>query len=636
MSSMIRGVPDGSDITLLDTFYRYPKRQEDGKYSEDYMCLLYKDNITGKKYHEIIEQPTYDYYIAKDKINLDHNLLFIEKQNVDKVTVPYNKLLYSIAENTGNLDFYNANVKAGNRRGNNELHSLYNVFSSDCNIDDFYRFKFSKHYKNETGPVSKAYFDIEADTINMKGDFPEMGECPINAISYIYGNKITSFLLEDPNNPLIEEFKNSINDELFAELKAFIIDNVGGMKEAKKYGLDKVEVDFLFYDEEIRLIQDLFRLVNQNEPDFLLAWNMAFDIPYIVERLYNLGYDPRDIMCHPSFDQEHRVAEYFIDNDHYNEPEARGDRYTISAHTVYLDQLIHFASRRKGQKAFPNFKLDTAGSIIAGVRKLDYSHITTDIAKLPYLDYKTFVFYNIMDTVVQKCIEDNVNDIDYVFSKCNINNTRYAKCHRQTVYLVNRAKKVFDSENFVIGNNINKNNPDVKFQGALVNDPTHNTGYSMIKDQNGQILLCANNLVDFDFKSLYPSDARQHNMGSNTQIGKIIIDEPVHELENPFKNEFYDRGGQFIEDFTSANYITFCHRWFKYADFKEWISDMTEYFTEVEMMKSTQAYQNAFIHFGKAATMNAFINVAEEEQRAFTIYPEEIDYKGYLNKINNL
>ena len=119
--SILKGVPDGSDVTLLDTFYRYPRRQDDGKYSQDYLCLLYKDNLTGKKYHEIIEQPTYDYYIAKDHISLDHNLLFIEKQNVNKVTVPYNKLLLSIAENTGNLDFYNNNVKSGNRRANNAV-----------------------------------------------------------------------------------------------------------------------------------------------------------------------------------------------------------------------------------------------------------------------------------------------------------------------------------------------------------------------------------------------------------------------------------------------------------------------------------------------------------------------------------
>ena len=35
--------------------------------------------------------------------------------------------------------------------------------------------------------------------------------------------------------------------------------------------------------------------------------------------------------------------------------------YDISSYTVYLIKLIHFASRRKGQKAFDSYKLDDIG-----------------------------------------------------------------------------------------------------------------------------------------------------------------------------------------------------------------------------------------------------------------------------------
>ena len=142
----------------------------------------------------------------------------------------------------------------------------------------------------------------------MKGDFPEMGECPINAVSYIYNGTVHSFLLRDSNNPLIEEFEKSINADLFQELHQFVINAVGGIKKAEKYHIDQLSYEFSFFDEEIALIQNLFMLINKQEPDFLLAWNMAFDIPYIIERLYQLGYDPKDILCHPSFNDAHRVA----------------------------------------------------------------------------------------------------------------------------------------------------------------------------------------------------------------------------------------------------------------------------------------------------------------------------------------
>ena len=72
---------------------------------------------------------------------------------------------------------------------------------------------------------------------------------------------------------------------------------------------------------------------------------------------------------------------------------------------------------------------------------------------LPWLDYITFVLYNIFDVIVQKCIEYKTQDLEYIFAKCIVNNTSYKKGHRQTVYLINRMTKEFDKLGFVIGNN---------------------------------------------------------------------------------------------------------------------------------------------------------------------------------------
>lgn len=70
-------------------------------------------------------------------------------------------------------------------------------------------------------------------------------------------------------------------------MQEFIIDKVGGPEQAKKFKADHFKFQFRFYDDEIEMIQQLFQLINYLEPDFLLAWNMAFDIPYIIERCKN-------------------------------------------------------------------------------------------------------------------------------------------------------------------------------------------------------------------------------------------------------------------------------------------------------------------------------------------------------------
>ena len=640
---LLTDYPQGSDLTIINTIYHYPvKNEKTGKYKKDYMTVVYKDNTTGEKKHKIIYRPEYTFY----KLDKDpgYNLFFEHIDKLKPVTCKYTDIEKKIAEITNNLDFFYDNIRNRNRKANDQLHTLNTILGSDIDIEDYYRLLFDLQYKNDPCLITKAYFDIEVDTIHMKGDFPILGECPINAISFINEstNQVFIFLLRNKENSLIQEFENeTVKDDFYNELQNFIIENVGGIDKAKKYGVDNLSFNFLFFDDELELIQNFFIIVNKLCPDFLIAWNMAFDVPYIIERLKNIGVDPAQIMSDPTFKE--KFADYYIDEIHKNLYEARGDFYNIACHTVYLDQLIHFASRRKGQSQFPNYKLDTAGSIIAGVKKLDYSHITTQISKLPYLDYKTFVFYNIMDTVVQKCIESKVADIDYIFNKCLMNNTRYAKGHRQTYYLTNRAIREFRKSGYIFGNNVNKYLAEKKsFEGAMVNDPTHNSDYAKLK-QNGEVFNIAKNLDDYDYKSLYPSITRENNLAPNTLISKITIPNKVHKKENNFFNKFYDRGGAYIEDLMSENYIEFSHRWLGLANVKEMIDDLKKYFTNHPFVNMTDldeinhpVYTPIKFVDKEKFVYSPIVYYDEEDKEIDYRIPEEIDFSYYLKKIKGL
>lgn len=582
---MIKGYPEGSDLTIINCSYTRSRKLENGKWDKGYMTIVAKDNITGKKVMEEIEDPDYEFYFAKDDVVIENNEFFISKDKVDMYKVPYRDLEKHIAELTGNLNFYYDNIRNGQRYANNILHTHPRVFWSDTHIEDHYRFRFNRMYTNEPINVTKGYFDIEADTINMAGDFPEPGECPINAITLIdeKNNKVYTLLLRNKINSMVKEFEEEAkNKALYDELKSFIFNHVGEEK-FYDYGLNKLDFQFLFYDEadEIKLIQDLFILINTIQPDFVLAWNMAFDIPYIIQRIINLGFDPRVIMCHPDFKVKN--VRYYVDEKNQNEYAERGDKAEISSYSVYLDQMIQFASRRKGQSKVKSYKLDYIGELIAGVNKLDYSHITRNISEFPYKNYKMFVFYNIIDTIVQKCVEQKVGDIDYVFTKCIANNTRYDKCHRQTVYLANRGAQEFYNDGLIIGNNMNKNNPkpEEKFEGAFVGDPKLISDYSK-KTINGFPVNIFDNLDDFDYARLYPSILQEFNMAPNTQIGKIIIEDKIHDKEDRFPRMYgYKRSSEFIEDFHSHVWLEFCTRWLHMADYSSLYDDVIEYFTSI-------------------------------------------------------
>lgn len=495
--------PEGSDLTLMNTFYQYPMYEDGKKVCDDFIILVYKDNKTGNKHHEIINKPTYTYYLMKNKDEIpNYNKLFIERDKVEPIETRFTDLEKSIAENTDNMDFWKQNIYSGNKRDNKKLHTLPQVFFSDVDIQDHYRFKFAMTYQNEVIKLNKGFFDIEVDGKFAVGDFVQMGECEINCVSYLdeRQKKVYTFILKNYNNPLIEEFEEEIYNKLFGlkEIKEFIKDAVGGEDNFKKYGLDQFTFDLLFYDSEIELISDLFRVIHDCDADFVEGWNSSgFDLQYIIARIRELGYDPTEIMCNRNW--EVKVVKNFVDELHKNELAERGDYTFISGNPVFIDQMIQYASRRKSKiGSFTSFKLDDIGLLEANVQKLDYSHITDSVLELPWLDFKTFVLYNIMDTIVQKCIENKTQDLEYIFAKCLVNNTSYRKGHRQTVYLINRMAADWYKLGYIIGNNSNKgNSKPPKFLGALVHDPTHNNDYSRLKI-NGRAIWVCDNLQDYD------------------------------------------------------------------------------------------------------------------------------------------
>lgn len=597
----------GDNLTLLNTIYRYAHKDEKGDFQPDSMTLIWKDLDNNKKEHATLYNPKYRYYMLKDGKERAYNQFFVPKEDLIPIEVPYHELEKDIAERTGRLDEFYENIRNKNRRANALLHTDPRLFSSDWDINSFYRIEFDRTYKNNICHVSKCYLDIETDIKYIDNEFPQPGEVPINAISVIMEDQKTeyTFLLRDSNNPKIQEFEKYLKKHDFiGEFKDFLTENLGGWKNVHRFGMEDFEFKLIMFDDELEMLKSLFRLINLIQPDFVLAWNMAFDIPFIIERLRKLNVDPAMIMCHPDF--EEKVAEYYIDEMH-QKLEERGDKAVIYSYSVYLDQMIQFASRRKGGSAFASFSLDNIGSDVAGVRKLDYHDITPELGNLPYVDYKTFVMYNMMDVIVQKCIEAKTGDIDYVFSNTILNSTKYDKVHRQTVYLTNRAAMFFWDKGFVIGNNINKflDKPKDKYDGAFVAKPTLVTPknavhlhYDGLGDYPVNVYHNAN---DFDYKSMYPSIAKEWNIAPNTQIGMINIPEQIYAEENWRKYPKFSRAGCFVENLGSQNYLEFCHRWLNLGSYEEVLQDIMEYFSK---------YEHPYLPINKDLTRGGLLEIA--------------------------
>ena len=92
------GYPEGSDITILNTYYSYPKYEDGHKVEDDHMILVYRDNNTNENRYKIIDKPNYTFYQLKEGEKIpNYNQLFVEKEKVEPVTVPYIKLEAAIS-----------------------------------------------------------------------------------------------------------------------------------------------------------------------------------------------------------------------------------------------------------------------------------------------------------------------------------------------------------------------------------------------------------------------------------------------------------------------------------------------------------------------------------------------------------
>lgn len=498
----LNGFKPGDNITIINTYYK--RFTDEQNKMRELLTLVFRDLDNNTKYKEEIIDPEITYYVAKPDKRTSYNRLFVPIEDVEERSAIKRNIDRESAKDIGLGEWYKDCIRSGDRDQARLIQSHPDLFGTDVNVEDHYRFQFNNTYQNNVYDVTKAYFDIEVDSINMSGDFPLPGECPVNAITIVipHVNKVFTLLLRTKNNPQIEEFEKFVKADKCKDLVEFIKNHVNRESPElfTKYNLDKLSFNIGFYDEdnEIGLISDLFKIINLYQPDFVLAWNMAFDIPYLIARISALGYDPAEIMCHPHF--QYKFADYYVDERNKNEFAERGDFAVISSYSVYMDQMIQYASRRKGQTRPLSFGLDFIGFLVAKVHKLDYKDITTSISELPYKNFKKFVYYNIMDTIVQYCIEQVCGDIDYTFSKSIVNNTRYSKVHRQTVYLANRGRKEFYADGLIMGNNFNKFNdrPDSKFPGAFVADPSQISNKSRLKINNIPVDIF-NNLDDFDY-----------------------------------------------------------------------------------------------------------------------------------------
>lgn len=69
----------GSDLTIMNTFYQYGRRNDDGTRDPDFLIVNYKDNTTGKKYHDLYKHPEIEFYTDGSQYNVNRIQIAVYK-----------------------------------------------------------------------------------------------------------------------------------------------------------------------------------------------------------------------------------------------------------------------------------------------------------------------------------------------------------------------------------------------------------------------------------------------------------------------------------------------------------------------------------------------------------------------------
>lgn len=563
---------------LLNVIHHKGSAQTD---YNDQLDIIYIDNYGEKKLHSI-ENPKMEVFFAKDHAKKEgYNRYYIKKEDAYPVEVEFRNAAIEIAKEIGEdaTKYVFDLIKAGKRSQIENIHKDPNVFASDYRIEEWYRIQFAiglnKKYAGKERPIytiKKSYLDIEVDGIDYPG-FVEGGIAPINAVTLIDQDTMTSrtFLLRNEKNPQIQEFEDDI-DSFIQELHDDFDETYG-----------RLTYDIFMYDEkdELEMVQDIFSVLHATSPDFVLIWNASFDIPYIVDRISQLGGNPAEIMT----DDEFPVKEAWFYKDKRNFAVAnKGDYTKLSAKFAVLDQMIIYGGLRKAQSEIRSFKLNDVGKNEVKDEKLDYGEVSS-FKTFPYENYRLFVKYNIKDVLLQLGIEKKTMDLDNLMTRASSNATSFEKIFKQTVFLRSRAYMEWDRQGLIICNNQNvthgffdsvnlnvkkdKDTEEESYAGGIVADPLLNEHVG-IRIMGALSKFIHEYVIDFDFKSMYPYATIAHNIAPNTIIGKIYIKADGGEMYAKFVSatsideimESEDLGADFLNDVQVADPIRLANRWF--------------------------------------------------------------------------
>jgi len=312
-------------------------------------------------------------------------------------------------------------------------------------------------------PLKKMFFDIEVYTHGSKAfPDPKLAKAPVNSISFKIDDGDLNVFIVNPSNLLKDEDKN-ITEEQITEMHL-------GFKVK------------LFANEKSLLIA-FAKEVARSEIDIITGWfSVGFDIPTINNRMKKLFINP-DIMS--------PLGKMFVNPYRY------GDIFI--AGTYSLDMFETYKRLTENKKE--SNKLGAISKLELGEGKVEFEG---SLDRFYENDIKNFIKYSGQDTNLLYELDKKLGHIKLLKKMKQICHTTWKGTENSTG-LLDPLLISFAKDRGMVMRNAESSKKEW-FPGGYVLNPKMGL-YSW--------------LIDFDYRSLYPSIIVSYNIGPETLIGKI-------------------------------------------------------------------------------------------------------------------
>lgn len=521
----------------------------------DYLYVLWKDMDTGKKHLEKVPEPKMDIYFEKPEFR-DHdyvrNWQYLDR--VNKYTCKYKDIKFAILNDWGQRgkDFWNNIMQTKDYKQIRRIDLYPYVFGHDFNVTTYYRNAWINTMKKpENIDIHTSFLDIEADSFDTVG-FAKADVDPIDLVTVIDAKNMKSYTFALVGREYQMRDTSHLNEEAAKHIAATdrvrkkwhehrikqekaLMDDIDGLKEELSAMFDEsygeIDYNFYFYKDEKQMLIHLFQLIHTISPDFLFIWNISFDVPYIIDRMKALGLNPEEIIPHPDFP----VKKCWFKKDRMNfDIKNKSDYFHVTDKTVWYDQMILYAAKRKGGEELPSKKLTDIAREEIGDSKLDYGEVD-EFKKFSYMNYRKYFIYNIKDVLLQLGIDRVTEDSRTLYVTSYENLTEYADVWKQTVVLRNVQYHSHIKNGFIPGANENgilasfvpfdpkkKKKKEKGFEGAVVGEPLliNPFGVKMFGKRTSYLFKYS---IDMDMSAFYPNTNDLFNIDPQALIFKVIV-----------------------------------------------------------------------------------------------------------------